>query len=214
MFHNAKNFLRGSIHLNNEASKHVCLALSLASKKHSRVSPIWRLSNRLEFMKNKNVFSKFLVGPFIRTRMFVASHHMAMRGRKRFWRRIRKCRECFFFFPFCWSAAGNSSSESLFSGTHVATVSGGGHAVCETRVPCFYSVAPKKFVDSAEIGVTDKRHSCVSHNTTAIHQVVCKRTQQHRELSWGGRPQDVKRNCNTLRPCELCRPFPTYTLNI
>ncbi|EFX84697.1 hypothetical protein DAPPUDRAFT_238705 [Daphnia pulex] len=50
------------------------------------------------------------------------------------------------------SAAGNSSSASLFSGTHVATVSGGGHAVCETRVPCFYSVAPKKFVDSAEIG--------------------------------------------------------------
>jgi hypothetical protein len=165
MFHNPKSFLRGSIHLNNEASKHVCLALSLASKTHSRVFPIWRLSNRLEFMKNKNVFSKFLDGPFIHTRMFVASHHMAMRGRKRFWRRIRKCCECFFFFPFCWSAAGNSSSESLFSGTHVATVSGGGHAVCETRVPCFYSVAPKKFVDSAEIGVTDKRHSCVSHNS-------------------------------------------------
>jgi hypothetical protein len=59
MFHNPKSFLRGSIHLNNEASKHVCLALSLASKKHSRVSPIWRLSNRLEFMKNKNVFPSF-----------------------------------------------------------------------------------------------------------------------------------------------------------
>jgi hypothetical protein len=165
-------------------------------------------------MKNKNVFSKFLDGPFIHTRMFVASHHMAMRGRKRFWRRIRKCCECFFFFPFCWSAAGNSSSESLFSGTHVATVSGGGHAVCKLACPVFIVLLRKSLLIQPKLEVTDKRHSCVSHNTTAIHQVVCKRTQQHRELSWGGRPQDVKRNCNTLRPCELCRPFPTYTLNI
>lgn len=99
-------------------------------------------------MKFKNVFPSFwLVRSYVHECSFpVTSHHMAMRGRKRFWRRIRKCRE-WIFSSFLFVEARSWQfiiCESLLLGTHVATVSGGGHAVCKPACPVFIVLLRKK----------------------------------------------------------------------